>query len=804
VKNSSLKILLTICLFVLSANAATFTVTTTSDSGAGSLRQAIADAVAGDTISFSLPNGSTIVLTSGQLSIEKSLTIDGPGANALTVSGNNASRVFNLVSGANVTISGITISNGAVGDLGGGIYHGSGTLAITDCIISGNTAFGHAGGILNTGTLTLTDSIVSNNTAGFAGGIDNGGTLTIVRSTFSGNSAIGSPGRGGSIYNAGTLTVEDSTFSGSSAVDNGGAIYNVNSIQMRGTTISNNTAGLNGGGIYNTASSIITNSTLSGNTAVGTGGGVFNLSSVRFSNSTIAGNSAGTVGGVANVNFGGTSYKNSIVAGGASGINCAGGLDATGVNYSTDSSCSGFTQVTPAQLGLGALADNGGPTLTHALTLGSSAVDAATDCTDGQPVPIVTDQRGVSRPQGAACDAGAFELESNDPTPTPTPDPTPTPTPTPDPTPTPNLPPVISITPLTQDPVQYSDPIAPVTISVSSPYAQPSELGLSFNYSKDGGPTAPGTPAGLSITDIGVSGNSRTFTLAGTMQVGAGTYLINASTTDPVGGGTATESFTIVVTHEDVTVTPAPENPAFVDISGGTGSATLCFDLANVDDGFLGDLNRVAPGVQIVRVDGLPGADTISASPWIGRDATRYCSTATFTNTPFGAYEIRLVAGGNYYSGLGVAPIEVIDLAAFRSDLLVGLSVSNLNPKQGEVITYTLTVRNFGPNTAFNTVVNDVLSSGTTFVSARANRGNFTAPPSGQAGTVTWYLGNLASDGQESAQIEVTVVVKGKTAITNTATVSSLITDPNLANNSASITTTVAAGGSGGGGGKRK
>jgi len=92
------------------------------------------------------------------------------------------------------------------------------------------------------------------------------------------------------------------------------------------------------------------------------------------------------------------------------------------------------------------------------------------------------------------------------------------------------------------------------------------------------------------------------------------------------------------------------------------------------------------------------------------------------------------------------------------------------------------------------------LSSGTTFVSAQANVGSFRAPPAGQTGVVTWYLGNLANATQQGAQIKVTVIVRGKTTITNTATVSSATADPNLANNTASITTTVASGS----GGKKK
>jgi uncharacterized repeat protein (TIGR01451 family) len=150
-----------------------------------------------------------------------------------------------------------------------------------------------------------------------------------------------------------------------------------------------------------------------------------------------------------------------------------------------------------------------------------------------------------------------------------------------------------------------------------------------------------------------------------------------------------------------------------------------------------------------------------------------------------------------------VATVTIVVNPPNEADLHIGLSVDNLNPRQGDLITYTITVRNFGAGDAVNTVVRDVLSSGTTFHGASANRGHFTAPQSGQTGTVTWYLGSLPDEFQESAQIKVTVVVKGPTTIVNTVSVSSDTPDPDTSNNSASLTTSVAKGGSTGGGKKK-
>jgi uncharacterized repeat protein (TIGR01451 family)/CSLREA domain-containing protein len=128
------------------------------------------------------------------------------------------------------------------------------------------------------------------------------------------------------------------------------------------------------------------------------------------------------------------------------------------------------------------------------------------------------------------------------------------------------------------------------------------------------------------------------------------------------------------------------------------------------------------------------------------------------------------------------------------ADLMVSQSADKGSVKQGELLTYTVRVQNLGPQTAPNVVLNNVLSSGVTFVEARQNKGSITAPPQGETGTVTWNLGDMANQANEAAEIVVTVLVRGKTTITNTATVSGNVSDPNSANNSAAITVTVVTG----------
>ena len=248
-------------LAAVSAHATTYTVTDLTDnaSDTGSIRYAVNNAANRDTIDFSGAGASgTITLTNGALLIKQSVTIVGPGANLLTISGNNQCPVFLLNGGLTVSLSGLTIANGnsSIGGsgFGGGIANGSGTtLTVSNSTFSGNSAgsSGEGGGIANTGTLTVSNSTFSGNSAssGQGGAIANGSasaTLTVSNSTFSGNTASG--GQGGAIYSGGTLTVSNSTFSGNSA-SSGGGILNYNS----GATVT------------------ITNSVVAGNTDTASG-----------------------------------------------------------------------------------------------------------------------------------------------------------------------------------------------------------------------------------------------------------------------------------------------------------------------------------------------------------------------------------------------------------------------------------------------------------------------------------------------------------------------------------------------------
>jgi hypothetical protein len=160
------------CAVVIHLEAATIIVTNTNDSGSGSLRQALAVAHHGDRITFAV--SGTITLTGGGLVVTKNVTISGPGANELSIDGNQAPFVFAVDAGKAATISGLTIRNGFDGIVN------AGTLAVSNCVLSGNSR----DGIFNSGILTVSNCVLSGNSSDGIGndGLFSGQTasLTVV------------------------------------------------------------------------------------------------------------------------------------------------------------------------------------------------------------------------------------------------------------------------------------------------------------------------------------------------------------------------------------------------------------------------------------------------------------------------------------------------------------------------------------------------------------------------------------------------------------------------------------------------
>ena len=212
----------------------------------------------------------------------------------MTISGNNASRVFYIGSGATADISGLTIAGGYVSgttDAGGGIVN-FGALTIADTTLSGNSAINYGGGgIGNMGVMIITDCSIADNTALYGGGIGNIGALTITDSTISENLATYS---GGGIFNyTGTVTIAGSIISDNSARDSGGIDnYGAGTMTITDSAISGNSATYSGGGVANGGLMTITDSAISGNSATYSGGGIGNSGTLTVTNCTISGNSS--------------------------------------------------------------------------------------------------------------------------------------------------------------------------------------------------------------------------------------------------------------------------------------------------------------------------------------------------------------------------------------------------------------------------------------------------------------------------------------------------------------------------------
>lgn len=391
------------------AHAATFTVTKTADTNDGacdadcSLREAInaANASPGpDTIDFHPSVTGTITLSGPLPHVTGNLTITGPGAATLSVDANQTGNVLVVDNYATAAIGGLTLTGGSST---GVLNNNYAKLTLTGVVISGNSDVNGGGGIATEGnsTLTVVDSTVRGNHANWGGGI----------SAFHAN-----------------VTTTSSTVSGNAAASSAGGITSASgTLKLTNVTVSSNTvSGGPGGGVHSTGATVLlTNVTVTGNSTSGTGGGVYS--------------SGGT-----------TKLANTIVAGNTGNSECGGagpytslGHNLLGPSCSIPLAAGDLAGMNPM---LGLLQNNGGPTKTHALLAGSPAINAG----DNVGCPG-TDQRGVARPQGAACDIGAYEAISM-PTPTRTATPTFTATktrtftPTRTPTRTPTSPPTLTAT----------------------------------------------------------------------------------------------------------------------------------------------------------------------------------------------------------------------------------------------------------------------------------------------------------------------------------------------------------------------
>ena len=417
-----------------------------------------------DTILFApaLSSPATIALTTtganedsaltGDLDVAGTLAISG----TVTVDGADADRIFDILPGAHVAITGLTVRNGNTGlgdgggiriqgalnltnvaltaNRGGGANNLGGSLTLSNTAVTGNTAFGIANqgqgvlvvnggalgdnqgsGVVNSqSTATLNGVTVSGNTGS---GIVNQGSapskLSVTASTVISNSATSGAGIANEGVSA-TAIIVNSRIGVNRAVNAGGGVFNNGLMSIAGSTIDHNEARTGGGVEHFGGNLSLTNVTISGNSVSDNGGGIYNLGSLTAKNVTIALNGAGGSGGNIYHDQGQAIYGGMLVANPAGGDNCgrnAGQINSNGNNLESTNTCSfvASTDLPNADPKLGPLQANGGPTWTHALTVGSPAIDAIPVGINGCGSTLVADQRGVARPLGAACDIGAFE-----------------------------------------------------------------------------------------------------------------------------------------------------------------------------------------------------------------------------------------------------------------------------------------------------------------------------------------------------------------------------------------------------------
>jgi hypothetical protein len=371
-----------------------------------SLREAVTEIADGGVITFDGSLTGTLTLSEelGELPIDRNLRIEGPGSEVITVSGGLTSRVFNIDNGNDVDDLSIEIMS----------------LTLAD----GSAPLGQVGGaIRNTEQLALSDCRILGSTAKEGGGIHNSGRLEIFRCTGAGNSALE---QGGFVTTLakGALIVVDSTMT-SNAARQGGGVMSLGAVTITGSTISGNRASDSGGGLFHGAlqSAVLTNCTVTNNTAdndatsSGNGGGLCTLNgatAIDLRNTLVAGNmdmsGNGTVPGTVHPDVSGqfVGNQNNLVG------NPVGSTGFSGTDVL-------LTVLGIADMGLvldETLADNGGPTLTHALVLFSPAVNAGSNAFVANPPfsgPPFTDQRGdgFDRIIRGTVDIGAVELAAN-------------------------------------------------------------------------------------------------------------------------------------------------------------------------------------------------------------------------------------------------------------------------------------------------------------------------------------------------------------------------------------------------------
>ncbi len=391
------------------------------NTGTATLREALSMADDGDYIGFDFEGAATITLLA-ELGIDTDVHIVGPGSDALTIDGQEETRLFRIGAQTAVDISGVTMRRGVApeDENGGAVYNDDGTLTLDGVIIEDSVADGEGGGALYTNGVTeLTDSVVRGNSATFGGAIQNDGTLEIEDTLFEDNDGHAT---GGAIYQG------------------GGGLDDNGELTVRNSAFVANYAGNHGGGILNDDDQgkipmTIVNTTFVDNVVTSSGAAIFNLGQLDVSFSTIVGNVVEDDesgfgnhrgGGIRASGTGSMRMKATIVADNqtpAGEVDVSGEIASLGFNFIGDpdgfESASGDpfmdTDVTDVTSLVGELGDHGGATPSMVPNADSAVVDhiPEEDCLAIGAPALTRDQRDETRPGGGGefCDSGAVELQ---------------------------------------------------------------------------------------------------------------------------------------------------------------------------------------------------------------------------------------------------------------------------------------------------------------------------------------------------------------------------------------------------------
>lgn len=773
--------------------------------------------------------------------------------------------------GGTVTITSATISNNSASSgRGGGILNSIGTVNLTGVTVGpSNTAGAFGGGISNssvTTTLTINNSTITGNTAtgGSSGGagIDNdGGVVTLTNSTVSSNALSGTGGGGGLRNETGTVSIIASTFSTNtttvtspSSADGGGVLNTLGgTLNIISSTLNNNSAGLgsgsgDGGGLANISSTVAITASVfySNQTDGGNGGGIEsdNASSLYLDNVTLSANQAtsGSGGGLRN-NTGSTAIlanvtikdntmtggsgaglrnsasatltiRNSLLANNGATQNCsnAGTMTSQGYNLKSDTTCNtvfivtgDITNATPL---LGTLTDNGGPTRSHALLVGSPAIDMGNPagCLDTAGAVFATDQRGRARPFGSRCDIGAFEFESTD----------------------------LSISKtIDQSPavpgaqVQYT---ITVTNDISSTITVPNALVTDTFSSQLTNTVWSCTPNDGGANCDSASGAGNISTTVDLAPGSSATFIVNADVVANLTGGTLTNT---------AYITPSAGT---ADTNGANNSATIAVPIEphvdlvlTKDDG----QTTAIPGAGIVYTitinnngpSNASNAPVTDTPPAALTGVTWSCSTSIGSNcdTASGSgnisHTVDVAVGGTVTFVLTgtiasdatgtltntasiTAPVGAVeDVPGDNSaddvntltptvDLGINKTDGQFTTTAGSLITYTIVVSNTGPSDATNAVVTDTFPASVTGVSWTCSASSGSACSASGSGNISETV-TLLPGGTLTFTAGGSIVVSSTGSIVNTAYASPAAgaTDSDTNNNqgtdSTSLDTTV-------------